>query len=295
MHRSVSCIVEIEKLIVPPGMMDQLASVGVEFDEATITRIFSRLQSYYRTQAAGKPTSVPVSTPTDLESAGPTSTHPKSPAGKLWAVRQIYETNHPVRPWGLGALLKAGSLLYALAGSTLRTPGLYRKMDVATGAPSGAFLEDTNERIHSSVRVRLAAGGLGLNDSSVWDAPALKGRWRPRRTNKDYFDPIPRTRTTWEQLKEVKAHDVAADPEHHGDAAHQIDLMEVAAEQQRPLSADGDNRERWVWEYCGDERGAPGDRVLVEEPLGPYERQLLRLASGKPNIYEFADGVDVTL
>jgi hypothetical protein len=275
-------------------MMDQLASVGVEFDEATITRIFSRLENYYKTIATSESDSVSGSTSTDLQAASAKG-KAKADAKRLWAVQQIYETNHPIRPWGLGALLKAGSFFYNLAGFNLRTPGLYKKINVETGVPSNAFLEDTNERIHSSVRVRLATGGLGLNDSGVWQAPALKGKWRPKRTNKDYFDPIPKTRRTWEQIAEVKAHNVAADPEGKGDSAHQINLMETAADQQRPLTGDGDNNERWVWEYCGPEKDAPADRVLVEEPLGPYERQLLRLSGGKPNIYDFAEGVNVTL
>lgn len=137
-------------LTFPPGMMDQLASVGVEFDEATIMRIFSRLESYYRT----------TTTPGKAEVAKPTS-------GKPWAVKQIYDATNPIRPWGQGALLKAGSFLYTLAGFNLRTPGLYRKIDIETGFPSRAFLEDTNERVHSSVRVRLATGGLGLNDGDL--------------------------------------------------------------------------------------------------------------------------------
>lgn len=276
-------------------MMDQLASVGVEFDEATITRIFTKLETYYRTIEAATSGSAPGPTSADIELGTAKAEVQSKKARKLWAVQQIYESNHPVRPWGQGALLKARSVLYTLAGFNLRTPGLYKKINVETGLPSNAFLEDTNERIHSSVRVRLATGGLGLNDSDLWQAPALKGKWRPRRTNKDYVDPIPKTRKTWEQIKEVKAHDVSADPEHHGDPARQIEIMEAAADQQRPLSGSGDGKERWVWEYCGPEKEAPAERVLVEEPLGPYERQLLRLASGKPNIYDFAEGVDVAL
>jgi len=279
-------------------MMDQLASVGVEFDEATIMRIFSRLESYYRTSASGYSAS-PTTTTTTTTTSSTDAPKPPPPnrSGKPWAIQQIYETNHPVRPWSQGALLKASSLLYTLAGFNLRSPGLYKKMDISTGLPSRAYLEDTNERIHSSVRVRLATGGLGLNDGGVWAAPALKGRWRPRRTNNSYFDPIPKSRRTWEQIKEVRAHDVSADPEHHGNPARERELMEAAAEQQRPLTGDddGDDGERWVWEWCGPKAEAPPQRVLVEEPLGPYERQLLRLASGKPNIYEYAERIDVTL
>jgi hypothetical protein len=272
--------------------MDQLASVGIEFDEATIARIFSRLESYYR---AIDPRFAKQQAIANLE-ARKVEADVKSNSNKVWAVRDIYESNHPVRPWGLGALLKASSLLYSLAGFNLRTPGLYKKIDCETGFPSRACLEDTNERIHSSVRVRLAAGGLGLNDRDVWQAPSLKGKWRPRRTTKDFVDPIPRTRRTWEQVQAVKSHDVAVDPEGQGDPQRQLTLMENAANAQRPLSVGSANRPgRWVWEYCGPAKDAPMERVLVEEPIGPYERQLLRLASGKPNIYEFAEGVDVSL
>lgn len=273
-------------------MMDQLASVGVEFDEATIARIFSRLESYYRAidpHAAKQKAE-------DAAEARRVEAEVKTNGKKAWAVQKIYESNYPIRPYGLGALLKASSFLYTLAGFNLRSPGLYKKVDGCTGSTTNTYLEDTNERIHSSVRIRLATGGLGLNDSDIWKAPALKGRWRPKRTNKDFVDPIPRTRRTWEQIKAVKAHDIAIDPEGQGNPQRQLTLMEDAATAQRPLSVGSDDRhERWVWEYCGPEEDAPVQRMLVEEPLGPYERQLLRLASGKPNIYEFAEGVDVTL
>lgn len=273
-------------------MMDQLASLGIEFDEAIITHLFCRLETYYR---AIDPRFAKQHAAAEIEVRKVTA-DVKPNSKKAWAVRDIYENNHPVRPWGLGALLKASSLLYTLAGFNLRTPGLYKKIDCETGLPSRAFLEDTNERIHSSVRVRLAAGGLGLNDGDVWKAPSLKGKWRPRRTTEDFVDPIPRTKRTWEQIQAVRSHDVAVDPEGQGNAQQQLTLMEDAANAQRPLSVgSGDRSRRWVWEYCGPEKDAPTERVLVEEPLGPYERQLLRLASGKPNIYEFAEGIDVSL
>jgi len=40
---------------------------------------------------------------------------------------------------------------------------------------------------------------------------------------------------------------------------------------------------RWVWEYDGPDDIAPADRVMIEEPLGPYERKLLLLNKGREN------------
>ncbi len=65
---------------------------------------------------------------------------------------------------------------------------MYRKADPNTGKQTDAFLEDTNERIHSSVRIRLALEGLGLDDAAKWEAPALKGRWRLKKTTEEFED-----------------------------------------------------------------------------------------------------------
>lgn len=69
-------------------------------------------------------------------------------------------------------------------------------------------------------------------------------------------------------------------------------MVENAADQQRQLCAVGEGGYRWVWEYCGAEADAPSPRLMVSEPLWPYERQLLRLSGGKPNVYEFAEHFD---
>lgn len=126
------------------------------------------------------------------------------------------------------------------------------------------YLQDTNERIHSSVRIRLACRGLGLNDKGIWDCSALE-KWRLKRTKDKYVDPVPH-HPGWEPTG----------PEE--------DLMEHPSEC---------TKGRWIWEYAGNEKTAPKQRVMVEEPLGPYERYFLRLAGGEPNVYHFADTRDV--
>jgi Uncharacterized alpha/beta hydrolase domain (DUF2235) len=298
----------------PPGMMDQLASVGVEFDEATISRIFTRLERYYRdmqekdgNNIPHKPVASGDMTPSSITSSEAPDTDDSplcgclsmlTPKAKHWAVEPIYERNVPIRPWGLGALRSAKGVMYKLAGDITRTPGLYRKLDPMTGDPTNAFLEDTNERMHSSVRTRLAVQGLGLNDEHVWEARALKGKWRLRQTAEDFVDPIANTVTTWEPMTlmgmaNIASGEAAAANNASSTAPNAQTLIALAVDQQRPLSAPQDKGKRWVWEYCGPEKDAPPGRLIVEEPLGPYERQLLRLSGGTPNVYEFAEGMDV--
>lgn len=221
--------------------MDQMASVGIEFDKQALDRLFKQSVDYYEHLSAA-------------------NAKQKAPSTQRWAVDPIYTDNRPVRPWGLGAINKTSSLLYWLAGQVKRTPGLYRQTDPRTGADLDKFLQDTNERVHSSVRIRLACDGLGLNDKGVWTCPALHN-WKVKRTEVEYSDPIPR-HPSW-----GLGNDVFEKP-----------------------------KERWVWEYNGDEKGAPSDtkqRFLVEDTLGPYEQYLLKISAGKPNVFEFAEDREV--
>ncbi|KAH7162501.1 hypothetical protein B0J13DRAFT_580146 [Dactylonectria estremocensis] len=228
-------------------MMDQLASVGVEFDAPSLERVFQQTKAYYETSAK-------------------TCNGKKKKKGLDWAVNPIFRGNSPYRPWGLGAINKASSLLYTLSGQIIRSPGLYKPTDMKTKLDADRFLMDTNERIHSSVRIRLACKGLGLNDKAIWDCPALLKNWKVRRTKEQYEDPIP-VHPDW-------------DPAMDTDGSGQSSNCELG---------------RWVWEYCGDEKDAPTDkkqRIMVEAPLGPYERYLLRLSAGSPHVYHFADTVE---
>lgn len=216
--------------------MDQLASIGVEFDRLALERCVQQSNSFYQTEQKEK--------------------------AKPWAAEPIFSQNHPLRPWGLGSIQKSSSLLYSLAGTIIRSPGLYRQVSGKTDAQVGPFLKDTNERIHSSVRIRMACQGLGLNDAGVWDNLALTKNWKLVRTKAQYDDPVPQ-HPSWE-------------PEE---------------DRQECINHPADSRDgRWVWEYCGPEKSAPttiAARVIVEEPLGPYERHLLKMTGGNPNVYQY--------
>ncbi|KAG5930844.1 hypothetical protein E4U53_002099 [Claviceps sorghi] len=216
-------------------MMDQFASVGVEFDAPSLKRIVEQTDDFY-----------------EFDDLAIHSKKNRRKRSVQWAADVIYERNKPFRPWSLGAIQKAPGLLYSLSGDTIRTPGMYRQVDPKTGQTKKNFLQDTNERIHSSVRVRLACQGLGLNDRGIWTCAALAD-WK---------------------LKRV--------------------VFETDAESwyrdYRPHDYDRDRacRDGWMWRYVGPEQNAPNQRVMMEEPLGPYERYLLKLTGGTPNVFDFA-------
>ena len=212
-------------------MMDQMASIGVEFDPASLDRIIDNTFDYYESEALSA----------DKNGNG------RPPQ---WAVDEIYRRNRPIRPWALGEIQRSTGVLFWIGGNSIRTPGMYKQTDPDTELCKEKFLRDTNERIHSSVRVRLACEGLGLNDRGRWTCRALS-KWRMRRVPSRYRD-YDRRRST----------------------------------SRRSMGSDGDH---WVWEYAGPDRGAPRQRVMIEEPMGPYEMHLLRVTGGRPNVYEYAE------
>ncbi|KAI0526383.1 hypothetical protein F5B22DRAFT_632877 [Xylaria bambusicola] len=251
-------------------MMDQLSSVGCEFRPDALERAFETTMKYYTNQ--------------EPESA---SHHRKyRPPG--WAEKSIYESNKPVRPWSLHYIQSATGPLYNLVGSVTRAPGMYKKINPKDGRPLSEFLEDTNERIHPSVRVRLACEGLGPNDSDVWHCPSLLQYWRPRRVSAQFFDPISRT-TDWGSASHRDDSETATQQSRQ--AGSVADTETIVTESLQMLSLDPS--ERWVWEYVGPEITAPTIRTMVEENLGPYERRLLHLAAGKVHVCEYAEKQDI--
>ncbi|KAF2965790.1 hypothetical protein GQX73_g7822 [Xylaria multiplex] len=220
--------------------MDQLSSVGCEFRSDALERVFA--------------TTVRLYTSEELESV--LRHRKRKPIS--WAEKSIYESNKPIRPWALQSIQSATGPLYNLLGATLRAPGMYKKIDPKNGRPMPEFLQDTNERIHSSVRY-----------------------WRPQRVSQQFFDSVSQT--------------VECGPASSSDHAEMTEgssnATAVSAESLQMLSQDP--TERWVWEYVGPESTAPVIRMMVEEELGPYEQQLLRLAAGKGHVYKYAETRDV--
>ncbi|KAK8089452.1 hypothetical protein PG997_004413 [Apiospora hydei] len=138
-------------------MMDQLASVGIEFIPDALDRVYNQNVAYYQQENFAK----------------------------NWAIKPIVKANKPVRPWALHKTVQASGVLL----TTPRTPGRYKKINPDTGKITKTFLEDTNERIHSSVRVRIACAGLSPGDKGEWKCPSLLAYWRPRKVMADFHDP----------------------------------------------------------------------------------------------------------
>ena len=279
--------------------MDQLGSIGIEFDEVTIDRIFTRARAYYHQEATLVATRKikPPHRSRRHRLGGPEGNavaaaffHGGSGRPK-WAVEPLYGNNAPARPWGLAAIQEVGGFLYRLAGRRARRPGRYRRIDPRTGSATAAFLEDTNERVHASVRVRLAVSGLGLNDSGFWDCPALLNRWTLRQVpvardeggrESGFDDPVPLGTRKWGPHADGLVTCI------HGEMEHDDD--DGGGCHRPPSPGAADTTTRWVWDYVGPERDAPPVRRLVEEVLGPYERHLLKLSGGEPNVFRFAEG-----
>jgi hypothetical protein len=113
--------------------------------------------------------------------------------------------------------------------------------------------------------VRLELEGLGLDDVGRYRCHSLLGKgWRLRQMRLKVADPIP-WNATW------------------GPGAPAT-VCQSSPNSTSLLMSHQDvppDDYRWVWEWDGPEDKAPLERILVEEPLGPYERKLLLLNNGK--------------
>jgi uncharacterized protein (DUF2235 family) len=73
--------------------------------------------------------------------------------------RQSYKAKNKTWTWGLGALHNSMTFPTNIAGSTTRTPDDYHVTNYASGKPTPALLQNTNEYVHASVRARAILGG----------------------------------------------------------------------------------------------------------------------------------------
>jgi len=265
--------------------MDQLSSVGCEFQPHALERLFHRSVEYYHSQ---KHQNYIERVKDKGGCRGCCTSKRRRMKPSRWAERTIYESNHPIRPWALHAIRSSGGPLYDLIGRVTRAPGMYKKINPKDGRPTLEFLEDTNERIHPSVRVRLACEGLGPNDSDLWQCPSLLMYWRPRRVAQRFHDPVSRT-AKWGPAS-IRSKATATSGTSLGAQTSTTNVANVSTESLEILGQDP--LERWVWEYVGPEHEAPAVRTMVEENLGQFEQHLLELAAGKVHVCKHAEKLD---
>ena len=95
-----------------------------------------------------------------------------------------------VRTWGLGEIYNSmRGIIMILGGKKVRTPGQYYESDPQSGDPTNRPLENTNEHIHTSVRLRIEKDGFGTGDKGNYHPTALKGFKLVKSTSAQEFKP----------------------------------------------------------------------------------------------------------
>jgi hypothetical protein len=157
------------------------------------------------------------------------------------------------RPWGCGNIdTLDNNPIYKVSGFRTRTPGQYRKINNVSGEETDDPLENTHERIHPSVRLRLgrAPNTFGINDEGAYLAEALTPQ--PEHFWTDFLGKEHKTRCGWKLVKN--------DPK-------------------KPVQWDNDfpeeTKEAQPQFYWRSEKAGQKPDILVEEPLGFWEKKLL--------------------
>ncbi|TQN64282.1 hypothetical protein CSHISOI_10949 [Colletotrichum shisoi] len=272
-------------------MCDQLSTLGVEFNQGRMQDVFTQGLRY----SAGHPFShVPWSQWTSwlwpkqqLPWANPKISPVEASSirrdesecdGKdrhpMGSERELWKT---ARPWGLGQIRYPTSRLQTMAGTTVRHPGTFMRTDPETNEDTDQPLLHTNERIHSSVRVRLACRGLGMDDAEIWDCKPLTRDddggelWKLQRGSGLELSSSAEARKPRELDADAEGYDARLYPVEKDDGL-------------------------WQWVFAG---GAESDgrpeavplvRTLPEEPMtGYWERYLLSLTAGSPDVWRWAE------
>ncbi|KAK3935161.1 hypothetical protein QBC46DRAFT_398102 [Diplogelasinospora grovesii] len=280
-------------------MCDQLSTIGVEFNFTRMTSTFKDAMRYsaahpfpYAPQSrtlipksisklwkkrsglqpwAADPVFKPSPTVTKRDAAecDGKDKHPDGTVQELWQAG--------ARPWALGQIRYPTSTLQTMAGKTVRRPGLSLRVDSDTNEDTAEPLLHTCETIHSSVRVRLACGGLGMDDKDVWPCDSLlrgPGDLKP----------------LWRLERAPPANDVGVMGSYK---PREPDLPsgEYPASCMYPVGVE-DSRWQWVYVKAPEGEGVrriPQATVTPEEPLiGFWERCLLAMTAGDPDVWKYA-------
>ena len=275
------------------GMCDQLSTIGVEFDYTEMRRTFIKgLRFSAAHPFPHLPSSLLHRVPANPL---PWASAPLFAAADKGLTRDTADCTgkdvHPdgtpaelltkARPWALGLVRQPTSGLQLAAGTVVRHPGMALRVDPTTNEDTADPLLRTAERVHSCVRVRLAAAGLAPDDEKVWECAPLakddKGKRLWRLEHQSGFDEAAQAVARAFRPRELVLGEAAGYP---ADGLYQV--------------APTQGQWRWVFAQGGGkgdgEHRVPQALVLPEEPLvGYWERLHLALAAGNPDIFSWAE------
>ena len=219
----------------------------------------------------------------DEEECTGTDVHPALPPNG--DVRPLWQF---ARPWALGQIRSPTSVVQTWAGKTVRRPCLSVRVDEDTNEDTAEPLLDTAETIHSSVRVRLACAGLGVDDKETWPCESLLGKhkdgkplWRLEKGLPAGYQPSqpPPNRYSKPKGQSYQPREVT------------IQSGEYPPDVMYPVT-DDDCAWKWVWNRPVTGEGmtqVPQLREIAEEPMtGFWERYFLKLSAGDPDVWRFA-------
>ncbi|KAF4550546.1 Alpha/beta hydrolase domain-containing protein 2 [Elsinoe fawcettii] len=171
-----------------------------------------------------------------------------------------------IRNWGMGAIYNSLTFPHILAGSRTRRPGRTHPVTIFDYESQDRLLWNTNEKIHSSVRIRINHSGHEFETNPRDSIPQKVGSFLIRggfkllhmllgRTAEPYYHPhIHGPLTDWTLRDGFKYHD---------DYAFNTD--------ERPTGQVP------YWEYVGKDplMKKGGNPVMMEDELGTHEMMLL--------------------
>ena len=206
------------------------------------------------------------------------------------------------RPWALGQIRMPTSGLQLAAGKAVRRPGMGLRVDPVDNEDTEEPLLRTAERIHSSVRVRLACGGLGLDDKAVWPCRSLL--ISPKGNDDDYVDDDSDDNSKagnhgdllW-RLERGSGFDEVEEAALVTFRPRELDISGGKAYPENKIYAADKTATKWRWVFAQkaaikgeDLSRIPQMLVLPEEPLvGYWERLLLALTAGREDVWTWAE------
>ncbi|CAK7214545.1 hypothetical protein SCUCBS95973_002183 [Sporothrix curviconia] len=222
--------------------------------------------------------------------------HPDAAPADLWA--------NGARSWGLGQSRLPTSLLERAAGVTTRKPAMFVRVDPESNeALPDQPLLNTNEQIHASVRVRLACGGLSMDDTAVWTCDGLTGQKTSDEDDGSSDDEDEGRLPLWRLERVDGAVDVSSvqDTAIEGDKYYALGKVAGAGKWQWVFNekkfatvtakAAARKKKARIDKNSNNQMPPQGplQRVLPEAlPTGRWERLLLAMTVGRPDVLAWA-------